>query len=116
MLYKNASLKFAWPTPKSLPRHSCMFTTTTNTSNDAGVTVLAHALTITRLGNGVQLCGSATRRSLFSFEKDPRKILMVKDHARERNKPFYAKTKVSAFTNFEVGRLIKKKKKKKSAV
>ena len=48
---------------------------------------------------------------LFSFEKDPRNILMAKDHARERNKPFYAKTKVSAFANFEVGlgRLIKKK-------
>ena len=32
---------------------------------------------------------------------------MAKDHAWERNK-FYAKTKVSAFANFEVGRLIKK--------
>ena len=40
---------------------------------------------------------------------------MAKDHARERNKPFYAKTKVSAFANFEVGRLIKKKKMEKSA-
>ena len=41
---------------------------------------------------------------------------MAKDHARERNKPFYAKTKVNAFA--KVGRLIKKKKKKmeKSAV
>ena len=38
---------------------------------------------------------------------------MAKDHARERNKPFYAKTMVNAFANFEVGRLIKKKKKKK---
>ena len=38
---------------------------------------------------------------------------MAKDHARERNKPFYAKTNVNAFANFEVGRLIKKKKKKK---
>ena len=55
---------------------------------------------------------------LFSFEKDPRKILMAKDHALEKKKPFYAKTKLSAFANFEVGRLIKKKKKKmeKSAV
>ena len=33
---------------------------------------------------------------------------MAKDYARERNKPFYAKTKVNAFANFEVGRLIKK--------
>ena len=42
---------------------------------------------------------------------------MAKDHARERNKPFYAKTKVNAFANFEVGRLIRKKKKmEKSAV
>ena len=31
-----------------------------------------------------------------------RKILMAKDHARERNKPFYAKTKVNAFANFDV--------------
>ena len=38
---------------------------------------------------------------------------MAKDHARERNKPFYAKTKLSMFANFEVGGLIKKKKKKK---
>ena len=38
---------------------------------------------------------------------------MAKDHERERNKPFYVKTKVNAFANFEVGRLIKKKKKKK---
>ena len=30
-----------------------------------------------------------------------RKILMAKDHARERNKPFYAKTKVNAFVTFE---------------
>ena len=52
--------------------------------------------------------GSASRFLLFSFEKDPRKILMAKDHARERNKPFYAKAKVSGFANFEVGRLIKK--------
>ena len=36
---------------------------------------------------------------------------MAKNHARERNKPFFAKTKVSAFANFEVGRWIKKKKK-----
>ena len=44
----------------------------------------------------------------FSFEKDPRKILItkLKDHAWERNKLFYAKTKVSAFAK-------KKKKKKK---
>ena len=43
---------------------------------------------------------------------------MAKDHARKRKKPSYAKTNVSAFTNFEVGCLIKKKKKKmeKSAV
>ena len=42
---------------------------------------------------------------------------MAKDHARERNKPFYDKTKVNAFAIFEVGRLIKKKKKmEKSAV
>ena len=41
---------------------------------------------------------------------------MTKDHAQERKKPFYAKTKVSAFANFVVGRLIKKKKMKKSAV
>ena len=43
---------------------------------------------------------------------------MAKDHARKRNKPFYAKSKVNAFADFEVGRLIKKKKKKmeKSAV
>ena len=40
---------------------------------------------------------------------------MAKDHAQERNKLFYAKTKVSAFANFEVGRLIKKKM-EKSAV
>ena len=40
---------------------------------------------------------------------------MAKDHARERNKPFYAKTKANAFANFEVGRLIKKKKMEKSA-
>ena len=33
---------------------------------------------------------------------------MAKDHAWERNKPFYAKTKVSGFANFEAGRLIKK--------
>ena len=38
---------------------------------------------------------------------------MAKDHAQERNKPFYAKTKVSVSANFEVGRLINKKKKKK---
>ena len=50
---------------------------------------------------------------LFSFKKDPRKILKAKDHAWKRNKPFYANTKVSVFANFEVGRLIKKKKKKK---
>ena len=41
---------------------------------------------------------------------------MAKDHARERNKPFYAKTKVNAFAIFEVGCLIKKKKMEKSAV
>ena len=40
---------------------------------------------------------------------------MAKDHARERKKPFYAKTKVNVFANFEVGRLIKKKM-EKSAV
>ena len=34
---------------------------------------------------------------------------MGMDHAWERNKPFYAKTKVSAFANFEVDHLIKKK-------
>ena len=60
---------------------------------------------------------SASTFLLFLFEKDPRKILIAKDHARERNKPFYAKTKANAFANFEVGRLIKKKKKmEKSAV
>ena len=36
---------------------------------------------------------------MFSFEKDPRKILMAEDHARERKKPFYAKTKVSMFAS-----------------
>ena len=43
---------------------------------------------------------------------------MAKDHALERKEPVYAKTKVSVFANFEVGRLIKKNKKKmeKSAV
>ena len=41
---------------------------------------------------------------------------MVKDHARERNKPLYAKTKVSAFANFEIDRLIKMKKMEKFAV
>ena len=40
---------------------------------------------------------------------------MAKNHARERNNPFYAKTKVSEFANFEVGRLMKKKM-EKSAV
>ena len=40
-------------------------------------------------------------------------ILLPKDHAPERKESFYAKIKVSAFANFEVGRLIKKKKKKK---
>ena len=40
---------------------------------------------------------------------------MAKDHAQERKKPFYAKNKVSAFANFEVGCLIKKKM-EKSAV
>ena len=39
---------------------------------------------------------------------------MAKNHAQERNKPFYAETKVSALTNFEVGSLIKKM--EKSAV
>ena len=43
--------------------------------------------------------GSASRFWLFSFEKDPRKIVMAKDHARERKKLSYAKTKVSAFAN-----------------
>ena len=43
----------------------------------------------------VQLHGSASRFLLFSFEKDPRKILMANDHAREKNKLFYAKTKAS---------------------
>ena len=38
--------------------------------------------------------------------------LAIKDHARERNKPFYGKTTVSTFANVEVGRLIKKNKKK----
>ena len=50
-----------------------------------------------------------------SFEKDPRKILMAMDHAQERNKSFYVKTKVSTFANFEVGRSIKKKKKKEKS-
>ena len=40
---------------------------------------------------------------------------MAKDYVRKRNKPFYAKTKVSTLANFEVGRLIKKKM-EKSAV
>ena len=35
---------------------------------------------------------------------------MAKDHAQERKKPFYAKTKVSAFANFVVGHLIKMEK------
>ena len=35
-----------------------------------------------------------SRFLLFSFEKDPRKILMAKDHAQERKKLFYDKTKV----------------------
>ena len=39
----------------------------------------------------------------------------VKNHALERNKLFYAKAEVSAFANFEVGRLIKKKMIKKLA-
>ena len=39
---------------------------------------------------------------------------MAKDYARERKRSFYAKTKVSAFANFEVDRLIKKKKKMKN--
>ena len=34
---------------------------------------------------------------------------MAKDHAQERKKLFYAKTKVSTLANFEVGCLIKKK-------
>ena len=34
---------------------------------------------------------------------------MTKDHAQERNKPFYAQTKVNTFANFEVGHLIKEK-------
>ena len=50
------------------------------------------------------------------FEKDLSKTLMAKDHARERNKPLYSKTKVSVFANFEVGRLIKKKKMEKLVV
>ena len=41
---------------------------------------------------------------------------MAKDHAWERNKPFYVKTKVNAFANFEVGCLIKKKKMEKSVI
>ena len=42
---------------------------------------------------------------------------MTKDHARERKKLCYAKTKVSTFANLEVGHLKKKKKKmEKSAV
>ena len=41
---------------------------------------------------------------------------MAKDHARERKKPLNAKTKVSVFANFEVGRLIEKKKMEKFAV
>ena len=42
--------------------------------------------------------------------------LIAKDHAWERKKPFYATTKVSTLANFEVGRLIKKKKIEKSVV
>ena len=38
---------------------------------------------------------------------------MAKDHARERKKPFFAKTKVYTFANFVVGRLIKKKKRRR---
>ena len=34
---------------------------------------------------------------------DPRKIVMAEYHAWERNKPFCAKIKVSAFANFKVG-------------
>ena len=45
----------------------------------------------------------ANRFLLSLLEKDPRKILMAKDHAQERNKLFYAKTNVSTFANFEVG-------------
>ena len=75
---------------------------------------------ITHVSNNEEMAfklhGSTSRFLLFSFKKDPRKILMAKDHARERKKPFYAKTKVSAFANFVVGRLIKKKKMEKSAV
>ena len=40
---------------------------------------------------------------------------MAKNHAQERNKPVYAKTKVSTFANFQLGHLIKKKM-EKSAV
>ena len=43
-------------------------------------------------------------------------ILLVKDRAPERKESFYSKIKVSAFANFEVGRLIKKKKMEKSVV
>ena len=53
-------------------------------------------------------CSTIHRFLLFSFETDPRKILMTKNHARERNKPVYTKTKVSTFANFEVGRLVLK--------
>ena len=36
-------------------------------------------------------------------QHNPRKILIVKDHAQEREKRFYARTMVSAFGHFEVG-------------
>ena len=42
--------------------------------------------------------------------RDPTTILLAKDQAPETNESFYAKIKVSASVNFEVGRLKKKKK------
>ena len=53
---------------------------------------------------------------MFSFVRDPTTILLPKDHAPKRKESFYAKIKVSAFANFEVGRLIKKKKKMEKSV
>ena len=45
--------------------------------------------------------------------RDPTTILLAQDHAPERKESFYVKIKVSAFVNFEVGHLKKKKMMKK---
>lgn len=51
-------------------------------------------------------------RYLFSNETDPTTNLLIKDHVPEKEKQiFNAKTMVSAFTNFEVGCVMKKNKK-----